>query len=303
MIELIRTTEKAKSDVRNILVNSLEAIEPGLEMLDLDLKLDETLTVEFLARGSDRQPAIVMLEETVPGGEALHKLLLILRKLRQNSFFLDRIYEEHLFDFSVSPRVFLLAPGMDDDFVACLETIGVTEIIPCEYSFLNLEDREYFTVNRKSGDKAFRAARIDGGKSVEKKNANVPEPTAARMTATPPSSPFGGQKPVAPAVEPEGKNNDKGGGDGAPSDFFQVAREKIKRITPKMTESKDGNLTRFKIDNRILTSLAIQSNACYVFLGDKKDKAIKITSDKVLNETLNQIYKLYITQFGPARTT
>ena len=324
MIEIVKSAEKVKDVVRNVLVDSVDAIEEGLQVLDLDLKLDEDLSVEFLAKDSNGEPVVIMLEEAESGGSLIQDLLLILQRLQKNRFFLERIYKEHLFDFSVPPRVFVLAPGMSEEFVQCLESIKSTEIIPCEYSFLQLEERTYFTVARKGGarkdgDEEFKAIRVDESsdesseespnasakdgspaadkeKKDEKKESKKKQPPAAEKVKDEPKSPPPAEKPKKESKKPKEADDD------SPEAFFQVAREKIKRITPKISESRDGNLVRFKIDDKILSSLAVQNNVCYVFLGEKKDKAIKITSEKVLNETLNQIYKLYITQFGPAKT-
>lgn len=313
MIEIVKSAEKVKDVVRNVLVDSVDAIEEGLEILDLDLKLDEDLSVEFLAKDSNGEPVVIMLVESESSGSLIQDLLLILQRLRKNRFFLERIYKEHLFDFSVPPRVFVLAPGMSEDFVQCLDSIKTTEIIPCEYSFLQLEERTYFTVTRKGGARKdggddFKAIRVDEStaeagasdkgqeKKDEKKESKKKQPAPTEKVKDKPEPPPPEEKPKKES-ERSGATDDE-----SPEAFFQVAREKIKRITPKISESRDGNLVRFKIDDKILSSLAVQNNVCYVFLGEKKDKAIKITSEKVLNETLNQIYKLYITQFGPAKT-
>ncbi len=303
MIEIVKSAEKVKDVVRNVLVDSVDAIEEGLEVLDLDLKLDEDLSVEFLAKDSNGEPVVIMLDESGSVGNLIQNLLLILQRLEKNRFFLERIYKEHLFDFSVPPRVFVLASGMTDEFVQCLDAIKTTEIIPCEYSFLQLEERTYFTVSRKGADEEFKAIRVDEAAASNKTKDKKEKKESKKKQQTPPEKVNEKAATPPPAEKPKKETKSGGGTDeSSPEEFFQVAREKIKRITPKISESRDGNLVRFKIDDKILSSLAVQNNICYVFLGEKKDKAIKITSEKVLNETLNQIYKLYITQFGPAKT-
>ena len=324
MIEIVKSVDSFEGDVRDILTENCEAVEPGLVLLEEEFKLDDDLTIDYLLKDNGGKPVIILVGESRHGGELIQRLLLILRMLRKNRFFLDRIFAEHFFDFSKPPRTIVLSGAMTDEFVYCLESIKATEVLPCEYAFLKLEDRTYFTVTCKSGDKALRAARIGEAKpaaaSAEKPKAAPapapapaakPESLGAAKSADASKDAAKSDKAAAPAAgekkaeaeEPK-KEKTEGGVDKAFSAevFFQTAREKVKRISPKISENRDGNLIRFKINDKVLSSIAVQGDVCYVFLGEKKDKAIMITSDKVLNETLNQIYKLYITQFGPAKT-
>lgn len=306
MIEIVKSVDSFEGDVREILKENCEAVEPGLVLLEEEFKLDDDLTVDYLLKDNNGKPVIILLGESRHGGELIQRLLLILRMLRKNRFFLDRIFAEQFFDFSKPPRTIVLSGAMTDEFVYCLESIKATEVVPCEYAFLKLEERTYFTVTCKSGDKALRAARVGEAKpaaAAEKPKAE-PKPKAAAEPKA--EDPKVEKAAVDKKDEPETAKKEEGGGDMdkafSAEVFFQTAREKVKRISPKISENRDGNLIRFTINDKVLSSIAVQSNVCYVFLGEKKDKAIKITSDKVLNETLNQIYKLYITQFGPAKT-
>jgi len=283
MVEIVKNNDKVQADVRSLLLENGEALEGGIEIIDLDVRLDEDLTVDFLAADAKGKPVAIFLQEKELNGGLVVRLLLVLDRLKKNRVFLERIYKEQGFDFSAPPRVFVLAPEVSDDLVLCLDSLKGVKAAACEYSFLGLEERVYFTVKPKKGDKSFRAVRVD----------------AAAGTPAPPPAAGERAEPEDGEAEPEHEPEAEDGR--SPDEYFQVALEKIKKISGNMVETQDGNLTRFKIDDRILASLAVQSDVCYVFLGEKKDKAIPITSEKILNDTLNQVYKLYATQFGPAK--
>jgi hypothetical protein len=283
MVEIVKNNDQVQADVRSLLLENAEALEDGIEIVDMDVKLDDDLSIDFLAADAKGKPVLIFLQEKEQNGGLVVRLLLVLDRLKKHRVFLERIYKDQGFDFSAVPRFIVLAPEISDDLALCLDSLKGVKTVACEYSFLGLEERVYFTVKPKKGDKTFRALRVDAAAG-----AAAPPPPAAE-----PAEPEEGK--AEPEPEPEESRS--------PDEYYQIALEKIKKISSGMVETQDGNLTRFKIDDRILASLAVQGDVCYVFLGEKKDKAIPITSEKILNDTLNQVYKLYATQFGPAKTT
>ena len=141
MIEIIRDSERTGDDVKKTVVEFVDAIEGGLDVLERDFMLDDETCIDFLARDVDGKPVVLLMGDEEQKGELISRLLLVLQRLKKNRFFLVRIFKEPNFDFSVPPRVFLLMPKVSDEFVESLEYIQGCEIFPCEYSYLTLEER------------------------------------------------------------------------------------------------------------------------------------------------------------------
>lgn len=291
MIEIIRKPDKTADEVRDLLLDHCESLEEGFEIMDTDLALDADTSVDFLVRDAAGKAVVVVVaakedEDTV----LVHRILQIVQKFGRNRFFLQKIYSDPQLDFSITPRIFLLLDRMTDDFAECLALMKGLDVVPCEYSFLRLEDRDYFTIARKGEDEPVRAVRVNAAAEEAAPAPGKP------VKITPPqaeAAPAAKKQAPVPSAEESAQKEEKNG-----ERFFADARKKILKISVDINESADGNLTRFKINNETLASLALKDGICYIFLGSKTDKAIKVATERLLNEALNQVYKRYFNLFN-----
>jgi hypothetical protein len=284
-----------------MLLEGINAFEDGFEILDVDLEIDEHLTLDVLAKDARGNPTVVLSEET---GESnlIDRILTTLCRLRKHRFLLQRIYRDHAFDFTAPPRILLLASRFSDDFIEKIDFIVAGNIVPYEYSTLKLDDREYLTFSRRDLE--------EGGEirafHLEKPRGNIGEPAPIPVTAVKnPSAPAAVQpKKPEPAPQPvQGKEPEpapklKKKSGAAPERFFHEAKKKILRISNEIVESVDGPLSRFKISDKVLVTLSREKSDLSVFLGDTNEKRITIDSEDRLNEVLNLIFKRYFTAFS-----
>ncbi len=291
MIEIIKKPEQTLDEVRAVILDNCDSLEEEIEILDTDLSLDEATSVDFLMRDGDGKPAIVLLaEESDEETVLVHRILQIVQKLRKNRFLLEKIYTDPMVSFEGTPRIFLLKKQISNEFVECLGLMKGLDITACEYSYLRLEDRNYFTLSRKGEDEPVRAVRLKGaGEKALPRPDKAPEkePDVKAVDRV-----LKEEEPAPVRVEKEKKEENQG------ARFFADARKKILKISVDINETTDGNLTRFKINNEPLASLALKDDFCYIFLGSKTDKAIKVATERLLNEALNQVYKRYFNLFN-----
>ena len=290
-----------KSNLKSMLLEGINAFEDGFEILDVDLEIDEHLTLDVLATDAKGNPTVVLSEDT---GEAnlIDRILTTLCRLRKHRFLLQRIYRDHAFDFTAPPRILLLASRFSDDFIEKIDFIVAGNIVPYEYSTLKLDDREYLTFSRRDLEeggeiRAFHLEKLRGniGEPAPIPVAPVKSPSAPE--AVQPKKPAPAPQPVQKKEpEPAPKLKKKIGA--APERFFHEAKKKILRISNEIVESVDGPFSRFKISDKVLVTLSREKSDLSVFLGDTNEKRITIDSEDRLNEVLNLIFKRYFTAFS-----
>lgn len=292
-----------KTNLKSMLLKGINSFEDGFEILDVDLEIDENLSVDVLAKDAKDNPTVILLTDA---GESnlVHRILATLSQLRKHRFLLQRIYREHAFDFSVPPRILVLSSRFSDEFIESIDFIVAGDIIPFEYSTLKIEDKDYLTFTRRDmvegGEtKAFLIDKGEGGVGGSEPTKIPPMEEAAGVTTLPD---LDAQKAAAPA-EKKGDGAEakkKGKVEAGPSSerYFHEAKKKILRISNDIVESVEGSLSRFKIKDRVLVTLSRENNDFCVFLGDTNEKRIKIQSEDKLNEVLNLIFKRYFTAFS-----
>lgn len=302
-----------KSNLKQMLLKGINSFEDGFEILDIDLELDESLTIDVLAKDSRDNPTVILMSDA-DEENLMHRTLNTLCHLRKFRFLLQRIYQEHSFDFSVPPRILLLSSRFSDNFVEKLDFIVAGDIIPYEYSMLKIESKEYMTFSRRDIE--------DSGEitvfPIEKEMKN-PTPVKTEKPAEKPAEKPTPQ-PVAPKAEPakpaaakpavaepkkaeELKKAKKKPEAVLAERFFHEAKKKILRISNDIVESVDEPYSYFKINNRILVTLSVNDDEFAIYLGDHTERKMKIKSEDQLNEALNQIFKRYFTAFSSISKT
>jgi len=295
------TFSDLKTNLKEMLLKGINSFEDGFEILDIDLEMDENLSIDVLAKDSKSNPTVVLMADT---GEEnlLHRTLSTLCYLRKFRFLLQRIYKEHAFDFSVPPKIILLSSKLSDDFIEKLDFIVAGEIVPYEYSVLKIEGRDYLTFSRRDTEEGSEISAFP----LEKKEAvvaSVDPPKAQEAPKTAATVQKVVEEPAKKA-EPAQSKKPKGADDNPLVDrFFHEAKKKILRISNDIVEAVEDPYSRFKINNRVLVTLSKENNEFSVFLGDTSDKRIKIGSEDQLNDALNQIFKRYFTAFSSISKT
>jgi hypothetical protein len=288
-----------KSNLKNMLLEGINAFEDGIEILDVDLEIDEHLTLDVLAKDAKGNPTVVLSEDT---GEAnlIDRILTTLCRLKKHRYLLQRIYRDHAFDFSLPPRILLLSSRFSDDFIEKIDFIVAGNIVPYEYSTLKIDDREYLTFSRRDIEeggeiRAFHLEKLRGT-IIEP----TPEPAVSSQKAPKVIQPekLEPKPQPAPKREPEVNQKVKKKAGGVHERFFHEAKKKILRISNEIVESVDGPVSRFKISDKVLVTLSKEKDELSVFLGDTTEKRIKIDSEDRLNEVLNLIFKRYFTAFS-----
>jgi hypothetical protein len=287
-----------KSNLKTMLLKGINSFEDGFEILDVDLEIDEHLTVDVLAKDAKANPTVVLMAD-IGETNLIDRILATLCQLRKHRFLLQRIYREHSFDFSVPPRILLLSSRFSDDFIEKLDFIVAGDILPYEYSALKIEEKEYLTFSRRDIEEEgeIRAFQLDKAKSglVNTESPTAPEAKGTTSTSGGGAEPKGIQIKKSP-IQETGK---KAKTEGTPAErYFHEAKKKILKISNDIVEVVEGPLSRFKIEDRALVTLSRDNDVFSVFLGDTTEKRIKITSEEQLNEVLNQIFKRYFTAFS-----
>ena len=304
------TFSDLKINLKDMLLKGINAFEDGFEILDIDLEMDERLTVDVLAKDAKGNPTIVLMAD---GSEEdlLHRALNTLCHLRKFRFLLQRIYKDHDFDFSVPPRILLLSSKFSDEFIEKLDFIVAGEIVPYEYSLLKIEGREYLTFSRRDVEEGSEISAFPIEKAAASSSAparapaketaplkmeeEVPAPAPSRAPAPEPPQP---KKTVEPP-----KKAKKEPSNPLAERFFHEAKKKILRISNDIVEAVEEPYARFKISDRVLVTLSNQNNEFSVYLGDTNEKRLKISSEEQLNDALNQIFKRYFTAFSSISKT
>lgn len=292
-----------KTNLKNMLLKGINSFEDGFEILDVDLEIDENLSVDVLAKDAKDNPTVILLAD-VGESNLVHRILATLSQLRKHRFLLQRIYREHAFDFSVPPRILVLSSRFSDEFIESIDFIVAGDIIPYEYSTLKIEDKDYLTFTRRDivegGEtRAFSIDKGEGGGGGSESTRIPPMEEAAGVTTLPDQDV---QKAAEPAekkrVGVEVKKKGKLDGGVTSERYFHEAKKQILRYSSDIVESVEGSLSRFMIKDRVLVTLSREKNEFSVFLGDTNEKRIRIQSEDKLNEVLNQIFKRYFTAFS-----
>ena len=146
-----QTFNSIKINLKNMLLKGIHSFEDGFEILDVDLEINEYLILDVMAKDSKGNPIVVLISDY---GEdnLLQRILSTLCQLRKHRFLLHRVYRNYGFDFSVPPRILLLAPRFNDDFIESLDFIVAGDIVPYEYSSIKLDDKELLTFYQRDID-------------------------------------------------------------------------------------------------------------------------------------------------------
>ena len=86
-----------KSNLKTMLLKGINSFEDGFEILDVDLEIDEHLTVDVLAKDAKANPTVVLMAD-IGETNLIDRILATLCQLRKHRFLLQRIYREHSFD-------------------------------------------------------------------------------------------------------------------------------------------------------------------------------------------------------------
>lgn len=199
------TFKDLKSSLKNMLLKGIHSFEDGFEILDIDLDIDEHLTVDMMAKDARGNPTVVLMADF---GEAdlIHRILSTLCRLRRQRLLLQRIYRDHAFDFSVPPRILLLSPRFSDDFIDELDFIVAGDIVPYEYSSIKMGDKELLTFTRRDIEEGgeIQAFRLETGKDFPELTESLTG-DLGRIHLDMPPPPEPGPRPVstpAPRAEP-----------------------------------------------------------------------------------------------------
>lgn len=315
------TFKDLKSSLQNMLLKGIHSFEDGFEILDIDLEIDEHLTVDVMAKDARGNPTVVLMAEF---GEAnlIHRLLTTLCRLKRHKFLLQHIYRKQGFDFSVPPRILLLSPRFSDDFIEALDFIVAGDIVPYEYASVRIDDKEVLTFSRrdieeggatqafeletrndlpewsdaKPGDKMRTDFQAPPPPETGRTEFKVPLTTSPETRPKPKTLEKSLPKSHTTEAKPEGdgkhkKKKEKGHAD----KFFHEAKKKILRISNDIIVDEEGPLSRFKIGELPLVTLSKKNDELGAYLGDTDQVLLKIDSEAKLNEALNQIFKRYFT--------
>lgn len=288
-----------KSNLKQMLLKGVNPFEDGFTILDVDLEINENLTIDMLAKDAKNEFCIIIFSDNLEESDLINSILETLCQIRKNRFLFKRLYKEHEFDFNIPPRTFVISTRFSDEFIEKLDFIMADEIIAYEYFNLKVEDKEYlgFKLRDCEGNNEIRTVPLleplDGpGLKKDKKQDN--ESTVTRddtvLTASPAQSSKDTKKktqktPTVSAPVPYDK-------------FFHEAKKKIIRISNDIEESVDGVHSRFKIKDQVLVTLSKENNKLSIFLGDTNEKQMEVSSEEKLNEVLNLIFKRYFTAFS-----
>jgi len=141
-----------KSNLKNILLRGINSFEDGFEILNVDLEVDESLTIDVLAKDGRGDLAVILFADNLEDAELIHNLLNILSRLRKHRFLLQHIYHAHEFDFSIPPKILLLSSRFSEEFLEKLDFIMAGDIIPYEYFAMKVENKDYLTFTRRDID-------------------------------------------------------------------------------------------------------------------------------------------------------
>lgn len=280
-----------KTNLKDMFLEGIHAFEGGLRILDVDLPIEEHFSVDMVAKDAKGNPVIVLFDGD-GSSNLLTRILGTLCRIKKHRVLLERIYQEHGFDFSVPPRILLLSPRFAEEFLELIDFIVPVEMVPYEYSTLRIDDKPYLVFTRRDteGEGEVRAVSLDkvkGASAAGGSTAAPPEPA--------PPAPKAPARPE-PKAAPSPKEKKKGS---APHErFFHEAKKKILRISNEIVENVDGPYSRFKIGDKVLVTLLRRDDTLYVYLGDTSEKRIRIESEDKLNEVLNMIFKRYFTAFS-----
>jgi hypothetical protein len=323
-----RTFKDLKTSLQNMLLKGIHSFEDGFEILDIDLEIDEHLTVDVMAKDARGNPTVVLMAEF---GEAnlIHRLLNTLCRLKRHKFLLQHIYRKQGFDFSVPPRILLLSPRFSDDFIEALDFIVAGDIVPYEYASVRMDDKEVLTFSRRDieeGD-ATQAFELETGNDLPEWSDAKPGDKMRTDFQAPPPPETGRTEfkvPLTPSPEtrPKPKSSAKSSAKSQPKSqmaeakpesdgkhkkkkekghaekFFHEAKKKILRISNDIIVDEEGPLSRFKIGDLPLVTLSMKNDELGAYLGDTDQVLLKIDSEAKLNEALNQIFKRYFTTFS-----
>ena len=284
-----------KSNLKQLLLEGVTSFEDGFEILDVDLEIDENITVDVLAKDGKGDLSVVLFADE---GETdlVHRILELLCLLRKHRFLLQRLYKNHEFDFSVPPRILVIASRITEDFLEKLDFIMAGEIVPYEYLTLKIDGKDYLTFTRRDTEESSdikavplgQAGRETTNPGNDEGNSDTstvkPLPTKTEKTGT------------AESDDEKKKNKQKNKGDY--QKYFHEAKKKILRISNDIVESVEGPLSRFKINDQILVTLSRENKELSVFLGDTDEERVKVHTEEKLNEVLNLIFKRYFTDFS-----
>ncbi len=294
------TFKNLRSDLKRMLVDGIHFVEEGFTILDVDLEIDENLTVDVIAKDAKGHPTVVLLAEE---GETnlIHRILTTVCGLRKNRMLLKRLYLEHSFDFSVPPRMLLLSSRFSDDFIEELDFIVAGDIVPFEYSSLKIKDKEFLAFSRRDieeGGEA-RAFQIEKPSGPGREEDLIPPKKIDKESMpVPKSAPAPAPSSDSKAGKGSGATHKKMGVSRGHDKFFHDAKKKILRISNDIIEAVDGNISRFKINDKVLVTLSTENSKLFFFLGDIDEKRLEIKSENHLNEALNLVFKRYFTTFG-----
>ena len=80
-----------KSNLKSMLLEGINAFEDGFEILDVDLEIDEHLTLDVLAKDAKGNPTVVLSEDTAEAN-LIDRILTTLCRLRKHRFLLLTVW-------------------------------------------------------------------------------------------------------------------------------------------------------------------------------------------------------------------
>jgi hypothetical protein len=126
-----------REQLLSLLSRQPSAIEEGMRLVDRDIPYESSGSIELLALDCVNQLSIIDLDIS-PNDALLLRGLGHYEWLVRNHLIVSRMYREHPIDFSLEPRLILVAPGFSPLFRSVVRLVTVPRIHCLKYHTIGL---------------------------------------------------------------------------------------------------------------------------------------------------------------------
>jgi len=276
-----------------LLARQPELLEPGLTMLDVDLRLDQELWLDLLLRDGEGRPVVALFcDAGLPAG--LGRLAAVLAALVSGRWLLERLYGHNGLDAHQRPRFVLLSSRFADSEGPLLELLGGVDARLLEYTQASASDGTPQTLLTELGP-------ADEPVACASSGAPAPAPGRGRGPAEaqlPPPSSHWPPPDAPPTASPSLVATLLAELELAPERQQQCRRlhESVTALSHSISVSRRGARLEFRVSDELLCSLEPSVEGLALGVGDQ---AFAVVDEASLHICLNAVFDQFFSRFAP----
>lgn len=259
-----------------------ERLEPGLTLLDRDLRLDDDSVADLLLR-DERGAAVVVLVGDGRLPMALGRLAGVLAGMARGRWLLHRLFAEAGLEVELRPRFVLMAGRFADPVAPLLAVIDGVDLRLVEFAQAPTGE----------GSHTLLLSAVASAAPVS------PPPVARAPTRAASHGNGAASTPAGPSPLPLATQLlDELSASSTCRDLCLRTHDSIRSLSGSVSVQREQDLLAFRVDGDLLATLEPRGNALAVRVGGPAGNAYDVSDDDTFHSCLNAVFGHFFTSFS-----